>query len=66
MLSDLKIKKQNRNREMNTVKDGEWTRNGKGDKPRTNTASAQYQNNFDAIDWSSHKQKKSKENENEK
>jgi len=26
-------------------------RNGKGDKPRTNTASKQYQDNYSEIDW---------------
>jgi hypothetical protein len=46
------------------VKDNEWTRNGKGDKPRTDTQSKQYQENFDSIDWSAHK--KSNEHKNEK
>jgi hypothetical protein len=49
---------------VNTVKDSEWTRNGKGDKPRTDTQSKKYQENFAAIDWSAHK--KSKANENKK
>jgi hypothetical protein len=46
------------------VKDNEWTRNGKGDKPRTDTQSKQYQENFDSIDWSAHK--KSNEHKNKK
>ena len=27
-------------------------RNGKGDKPRTNTASKKYQDNYSQINWS--------------
>jgi hypothetical protein len=50
-----------RQKAMNKVKDSEWTRNGKGDKPRTDTQSKKYQENFDSIDWSAHK--KSKQNE---
>jgi len=45
----------------NKVKDNEWTRNGKGDKPRTNTQSKQYQENFVSIDWSAHKKQNEKQ-----
>jgi hypothetical protein len=40
------------------MKDNEWSRNGKGDKPRTNTWEKQFQENYDEIDWSSHRKKK--------
>jgi hypothetical protein len=32
----------------------EQSRNGKGDKPRTNTASKQYQENYAQINWTKH------------
>ena len=35
------------------IKDSDWSRNGKGDKSRTKTW-----DNYDEIDWSSHKKKK--------
>ena len=34
-------------------------RNGKGDKPRPGTYGKQYQENWDAIDWSRNKKDKS-------
>lgn len=40
------------------MKDNEWSRNGKGDKPRTNTWERKWQDNYDEIDWSEHRKKK--------
>ena len=40
------------------MKDNEWSRNGKGDKPRTKTWEKQWQENYDDIDWSVHRKKK--------
>jgi hypothetical protein len=35
---------------METIKHGEWSRNGKGDDPRPVNAE-KYRANFDAINW---------------
>jgi hypothetical protein len=40
------------------MKDSEWSRNGKGDKSRTKTWEKAWQENYDEIDWSSHRKKK--------
>lgn len=40
------------------MKDSEWNRNGKGDKPRTKTWERNWQDNYDEIDWSEHRKKK--------
>ena len=40
------------------MKDSDWSRNGKGDKSRTKTWEKAWQDNYDEIDWSSHKKKK--------
>jgi hypothetical protein len=40
------------------MKDSDWHRNGKGDKPRTKTWEKSWQENYDDIDWSSHRNKK--------
>ena len=40
------------------MKDNEWSRNGKGDKPRTNTWERKWQDNYDEIDWSENRKKK--------
>lgn len=40
------------------MKDSDWNRNGKGDKPRTKTWERAWQDNYDDIDWSSHQKKK--------
>jgi len=40
------------------MKDSDWNRNGKGDKSRTKTWEKSWQDNYDEIDWSSHKKKK--------
>lgn len=45
------------NKEMK-MKDNEWSRNGKGDKPRTKTWEKRWQENYDDIDWSAHRDKK--------
>ena len=39
------------------MKDNEWSRNGKGDKPRTKTWERKWQENYDEIDWSEHRKK---------
>jgi len=45
------------------IKDNEWSRNGKGDKPRTNTWERQWQDNYDEIDWTRHKKKKNRKDD---
>ena len=44
-----------------SMKDSDWSRNGKGDKPRTKTWERQWQDNYDDIDWSAHRRQKKKQ-----
>ena len=43
---------------METIKSSEWSRNGKGDNERP-VDRKKFNENFDAIDWTAHKKKKS-------
>ena len=45
---------------METIKSSEWSRNGKGDDERP-VDRKKFNANFDAIDWTAHKKKKSKD-----
>ncbi len=40
------------------MKDGDWSRNGKGDNPRTKVWEKAWQENYDEIDWTAHRKKK--------
>lgn len=48
------------------MKDSDWSRNGKGDKPRTKTWERKWQENYDEIDWSAHRKKNKHINKNRK
>jgi hypothetical protein len=45
---------------MDTIKNSEWSRNGKGDDERPMDRK-KFRSNFDEIDWSAHRKKKSED-----